>query len=136
MKTGFAAALLMPILGVALAGCTNTQPAYYGTYPTDFAAAPVHGYDPYAPAPYDPYGAYYQNFAPAPTYYYEPPESHRNCDARPCLAYRHPAYAEADRPEILALPQKNEPFNPPSTITRPAHAERRHRAPAAANPAH
>jgi len=116
-----------PILfALACLGCTNTQPAYYGTYPSDFDAGPVHGYEPYASAPYDPYGAYFQNFAPAASYYYEPPESHRNCDARPCIVYRRDAAALPLEPEIIALPQKNEPLNPPSTISRSPRADESH----------
>ena len=108
-------------------GCTNTQPAYYGTYPSDFDFGPNHGYEPYASAPYDPYGAYYQNFSPATPYYYEPPESHRDCDARPCIAYRRNAAEQSAQPEIIALPQKREPLNPPSTIARPPETNAAHR---------
>jgi hypothetical protein len=110
------------VFALALQACTNTQPAYYGTYPSDFAFGPNHGYEPYAAAPYDPYGAYYQNFAPATPYYYEPPESYRDCDDRPCFAYRRNADVEALGPKIIALPTKKEPFNPPSTISRSTHA--------------
>jgi hypothetical protein len=110
------------LFALAFFGCTNTQPAYYGTYPSDIAAGPVHGYDAYAPAPHDPYGAYYQNFAPATPYYYEPPESHRDCDARPCIVYDRNAATAPLEPEIIALPQKQEPLNPPSTISRASHA--------------
>jgi len=107
------------LLALALAGCTNTQPAYYGTYPSNFDFGANHGYDPYAAAPHDPVGAYYQNFGPATPYYYEPPDSHRDCDERPCLAYRRNAgIAPPVAPEIIALPEKKEPFNPPSTISR------------------
>jgi hypothetical protein len=128
MKIRIVNAVALGLLALAFAGCTNTQPAYYGTYPTDFAPAPNHGYDAYASAPYDPDGAYYQNFAPATPYYYEPPESHRNCDARPCIAYRRDAAEQSAQPEIIALPQKPEPVNPPSTISRahPAKAAHRH----------
>ena len=107
------------LLGLTLGGCTNTQPAYYGTYPSNFDFGANHGYEAYASAPYDPYGAYYQNFGPATPYYYEPPESYRNCDDRPCIAYkRNAAVAPPVAPEIIALPQKKEPFNPPSSISR------------------
>src|SRR5271166_1434227 len=106
------------VFALGLHACTNAQPAYYGTYPSDFEFGPNHGYEPYASAPHDPDGAYFQNFAPATPYYYEPPESHRNCDERPCIAYRRDAAIQPLEPEIIALPQKKEPFNPPSTISR------------------
>ena len=105
-----------------LSGCTNTQPAYYGTYPAAHAFGPNHGYEPYASAPHDPVGAYYQNFAPATPYYYEPPESHRDCDERPCIAYRRKAEVDSLQPEIIALPSKEQPFNPPSTISRTSNS--------------
>jgi hypothetical protein len=110
------------VFALALQGCTNTQPAYYGTYPSDFEFGPNHGYEPYASAPYDPYGTYYQNFAPATPYYYEPPESHRDCDQRPCIAYRRHAETPALEPKIIALPTGKQSFHPPSTISRPSHA--------------
>ena len=88
MKTGIFNAFVLTFLLLALGGCTNTQPAYYGTYPSDFEFGPNHGYEPYAAAPHDPVGSYYQNYAPATPYYYEPPESHRDCDQRPCIAYQ------------------------------------------------
>ena len=120
MRTIIAA---MPIaFTVALSGCTNTQPAYYGNYPAAHAFGPNHGYEPYASAPHDPIGAYYQNFAPATPYYYEPPESHRDCDARPCIAYPRNAEVDSLQPEIIALPSKRQPFNPPSTISRTSHS--------------
>ena len=107
---------------LALQGCTNTQPAYYGTYPSDFEFGPNHGYEPYASAPYDPYGGYYQNFAPATPYYYEPPESHRDCDERPCIAYRRHAETQPLEPKKVAPPAAGkQPSNPPSTISRPSH---------------
>src|SRR5216684_2375657 len=87
-------------------GCTNTQPSYYGTYPAAHAFGPNHGYEPYASAPYDPYGAYY----------HEPPESHRDCDERPCIAYRRNAEVDSLQPKIIALPSEKQPFNQPSTI--------------------
>jgi hypothetical protein len=120
MKTRIAAAVLL-FLGLGLQACTNAQPAYYGTYPSDFEFGPNHGYEPYATAPHDSVGAYYQNFAPATPYYYEPPESHRDCDERPCLAYRRDAGAPPLEPEIIAVPEKQEPVNPPSTISRSSH---------------
>lgn len=107
---------------LALHGCTNTQPAYYGTYPSDFEFGPNHGYEPYASAPYDPYGAYYQNYAPATPYYYEPPESHRDCDERPCIAYQRHAEAEPVQPKVAAPPSAKQASNPPSTISRSSHA--------------
>jgi hypothetical protein len=113
------------IFAITLTACTNTQPAYYGTYPSDYEFGPNHGYEPFAAAPYDPYGAYYQNFAPATPYYYEPPESHRDCDNRPCIAYQRRAEAASLEPEIIALPQKKEPLNPRSTISRSSHARAR-----------
>jgi hypothetical protein len=118
----FAVGLAVFILG--LQACTNTQPAYYGTYPSNFEFGANHGYEPYSAAPYDPVGAYYQNFAPATPYYYEPPESHRDCDQRPCIAYHRDATVQ---PEIIALPQKQEPLNPPSTISRAPQAHVEHR---------
>jgi hypothetical protein len=128
MKTRIVIAAAWLLLVPLFAGCTNTQPAYYGTYPSDYVG-PNHGYDAYASAPHDPYGAYYQNFAPAVPYYYEPPASHRNCDARPCIAYRRDAAQQPLEPEIIALPQKPETLNPPSSISRapqttPAHRRR------------
>ncbi len=119
MRIFSAAALL--ILALGLQACTNAQPAYLGTYPSDFKFGPNHGYDAYASAPHDPDGAYYQNFAPATPFYYEPPESHRNCDERPCIAYKRDIGAPPLQPEILAVPQKTQPFNPPSTISRSSH---------------
>jgi hypothetical protein len=115
------------ILALLVQACTNTQPAYYGAYPSNFDFGANHGYEPYASAPYDPYGAYYQNYGPATPYYYEPPASHRDCDARPCIAYRRNA-SEPLEPEIIALPQKKEPLNPPSTIsrTRQTYGKRHH----------
>ena len=88
MITGIFKAAALTLLLLAFGGCTNTQPAYYGTYPSDFEFGPNHGYEPYAAAPHDPVGSYYQNYAPATPYYYEPPESHRDCDQRPCIAYQ------------------------------------------------
>src|SRR6202051_732309 len=114
-------------LFVVLQGCVNTQPAYYGAYPSNHAFGPNHGYEPYASAPYDPYGGYYQNFAPATPYYYEPPESNRDCDQRPCIAYRRDAAVQPLEPEIIALPQKKEPLNPPSTISRAPQTNAKHR---------
>ena len=132
MRTRIFTVALFPALAMALAACTNTQPAYYGTYPSNFDFGANHGYDAYTSAPYDPVGSYYQNFGPATPYYYEPPESHRDCDARPCIAYRRNAAVEQVEPEEIALPQKNEPLNPPSTISREAspskRAQRHHRA--------
>ncbi len=122
MRTRIIPAAVLIVFALTFQGCTNTQPAYYGTYPSDFDFGPNHGYEPYASAPYDPYGAYYQNFAPATPYYYEPPESHRDCDERPCIAYRRNAATEPPKPEIIAPPQKKEPFNPPSTISRSSPA--------------
>jgi hypothetical protein len=119
MRLHLVTALGSILFALTLAGCTNTQPAYYGTYPSNYDFGPNHGYDAFASAPYDPYGAYYQNFGPATPYYYEPPESHRNCDERPCIAYKRNAGIEPPvAPEIIALPEKKEPFNPPSTISR------------------
>src|SRR5579872_3100612 len=112
------AAAGLAVFVLVLQACTNTQPAYYGTYPSNFVFGANHGYDPYTTAPHDPIGAYYQNFAPATPYYYEPPESNRDCDQRPCIAYRRDAAAQPLEPEIIALPQKQEPLNPPSTISR------------------
>ncbi len=109
-------------VALALAGCTNTQPAYYGTYPSDYEFGPNHGYEPYASAPYDPYGAYYQNFAPATPYYYEPPESHRNCDERPCIAYRRDAGKQPVPPQVAAPTPPKPGSNSPSTISRPSQA--------------
>jgi hypothetical protein len=122
MSTRNLIAAALMIFTAVLPGCTNTQPAYYGTYPSDFAFGPNHGYEPYASAPHDPEGAYYQNYGPAAPYYYEPPESHRNCDERPCIAYRRDAAAAPLEPKIIAVPQKKEPLNPPSTISRSSHA--------------
>jgi len=122
MRTRVITAAALIVFALALHGCTNTQPAYYGTYPSDFEFGPNHGYEPYASAPHDPDGAYYQNFAPATPYYYEPPDSHRDCDERPCIVYRRNAAPEPLEPEIIALPQKKEPLNPPSTISRASHA--------------
>jgi len=122
MKTRIFTAGLLTLWALVFSGCTNTQPAYYGTYPSDFDFGPNHGYDAYASAPYDPYGAYYQNFAPATPYYYEPPESHRDCDARPCIVYQRHTETAPLEPEIIALPQKKQPLNPPSTISRSAQA--------------
>jgi len=116
-----------PALALALAACTNTQPAYYGTYPSNFAFGANHGYDAYTSAPYDPVGSYYQNFGPATPYYYEPPDSHRDCDTRPCIAYRRDAAVEQVEPEQIALPQQKEPLNPPSSISREAHPKPAHR---------
>jgi hypothetical protein len=124
MKIRVVIALAVLSFAPIFTGCTNTQPAYYGTYPSDFDFGPNHGYDAYAAAPYDPYGAYYQNFSTATPYYYEPPESHRDCDARPCIAYRRDAAQQSVAPEIIALPQKAEPLNPPSTIARSPHTNR------------
>ncbi len=121
MRTRVITAAALIVFALALHGCTNTQPAYYGTYPSDFEFGPNHGYEPYASAPHDPDGAYYQNFAPATPYYYEPPDSHRDCDERPCIVYRRNAAPESLEPEIIALPQKKEPLNPPSTISRASH---------------
>ena len=121
MRIRLITAAVLVGLALALPGCTNTQPAYYGSYPIDHEFGPNHAYEPYASAPYDPVGAYYQNYAPATPYYYEPSESHRDCDARPCIAYRRDAGAPPLEPEIIALPQKKEPFNPPSTISRSPH---------------
>jgi len=121
MRIRIVTAVALPLLALAFCACTNTQPAYYGTYPTDYPPEPVHGYDAYASAPYDPYGAYYQNYAPATPYYYEPPESHRNCDERPCIAYQVKPPVRPEQTEKVAAPEKPEPFNPPSTISRPAH---------------
>jgi len=129
MKTRNIIAAVTLLFGLALQACTNTQPAYLGTYPSDFEFGPNHGYDAYASAPHDPDGSYYQNFAPATPYYYEPPESHRDCDERPCIAYRRDAAAAPLEPEIMALPQRKGPLNPPSTISRNSH-------PAAANSSH
>jgi hypothetical protein len=120
IKTLIDAALIACVLGFA--GCTNTQPAYYGTYPSDYKFSPNHGYDPYASAPHDPVGAYYQNFAPATPYYYEPPESHRDCDERPCMTYPRNAGKQALEPEIIALPAGKPITNPHSTISRSLHA--------------
>jgi hypothetical protein len=127
MKTRIVIAAALLFFAPLFAGCTNTQPAYYGTYPSDFDFGPNHGYDAYAAAPYDPYGAYYQNFAPATPYYYEPPESHRDCDARPCIAYRRNAAQQSVEPEIIALPQKPELLNPASTISRAPQTTTAHR---------
>ena len=124
MKIRIIAAGGLAVFMLCLQACTNTQPAYYGTYPSNFEFGPNHGYDPYAAAPHDPVGAYYQNFAPATPYYYEPPESHRNCDDRPCIAYHRDAGVA---PEIIALPQKQEPLNPPSTISRAPQTSTKHR---------
>ncbi len=118
MKIRIVTAAGLTLFLLALQACTNTQPAYYGTYPSNYNFGANHGYEPYASAPYDPVGAYYQNFAPATPYYYEPPESHRDCDERPCIAYRRDAAIQPIEPEIIALPEKKEPFNPPSTISR------------------
>ena len=118
MKTSLSIAAALLLFALTLPGCTNTQPAYYGTYPSDFEFGPNHGYEPYATAPYDPSGAYYQNFGPATPYYYEPPESHRNCDERPCIAYPRDAAIEPPAPELLALPAGKPVLNPPSTISR------------------
>jgi hypothetical protein len=120
MRTLTTAALIA--LALALSGCTNTQPAYYGTYPSDHAFGPNHGYEPYASAPYDPDGAYYQNFGPATPYYYEPPESHRDCDVRPCIAYRRNAETQPLEPKIIALPAEKQSHPQPSTISRSSHA--------------
>jgi hypothetical protein len=119
MRTLNLAALIL--FALAVQACTNTQPAYYGTYPSDFEAGPNHAYEPFAAAPHDPNGAYYQNFGPAVPYYYEPPESHRNCDERPCIAYSR-AQVDQLKPEIIAVPTGNEPVNPPSTISRSSQA--------------
>src|SRR5271170_6727598 len=121
MRNGIITAATLLVLCLAMGSCTNTQPAYLGTYPSDFVFGPNHGYEAFATAPHDPDGAYYQNFAPATPYYYEPPESHRNCDERPCIAYRRDAGAPPLEPEIIAVPQKKEPFDPPSTISRSSH---------------
>jgi hypothetical protein len=122
MRTRITTAAMLIVFALALQGCTNTQPAYYGTYPSDFDFGPNHGYEPYASAPHDPYGAYYQNFAPATPYYYEPPASHRDCDERPCIAYRRQMETEPLEPKIIAPPPAKEPFNPPSTISRSSQA--------------
>jgi hypothetical protein len=115
------AAALMAF-ALSSAGCTNTQPAYYGTYPSDFGFSANHGYEPYASAPHDPVGSYYQNFAPATPFYYEPPESHRDCDARPCIAYHRNAETLPLEPKIIALPSEKQSYNPsPSTISRSSH---------------
>jgi hypothetical protein len=111
-------ATALVIFALGLQACTNAQPAYFGTYPSDFKFGPNHGYDAYAAAPHDPDGAYYQNFAPATPFYYEPPESHRDCDDRPCVVYKRDIGAEPLQPEIIAVPQKKQPYNPPSTISR------------------
>ena len=118
MTTRVTTAAMLLAFALAFAGCTNTQPSYYGAYPTDHPLGPNHGYEAFAAAPYDPYGSYYQNYGPATPFYYEPPESHRNCDERPCIAYPRDAGAQPLQPEIIALPQKKEPLNPPSTISR------------------
>jgi hypothetical protein len=122
MKTRILTAAALIASALALQACTNTQPAYLGTYPSDFEFGPNHGYDPYASAPHDPDGSYYQNFAPATPYYYEPPESHRDCDQRPCIAYRRDAAAPPLEPRIIAVPEKKAPLNPASTISRSSHA--------------
>jgi hypothetical protein len=127
MRIRFFIASLSVLFALAFLGCTNTQPAYYGTYPSDSDSGPVHGYDAYASAPHDPDGAYYQNFAPATPYYYEPPESYRDCDARPCIVYQRSAATTPLEPEIIALPQKKEPLNPSSTISRASEAHGSHR---------
>jgi hypothetical protein len=127
MKIRIITAAGLVVFLLALQGCTNTQPAYYGTYPSNYNFGANHGYEPYASAPYDPVGAYYQNFAPATPYYYEPPESHRDCDERPCIAYRRDAAIQPIEPEIIALPEKKEPFNPPSTISRAPQSKATHR---------
>ncbi len=111
-------ATVLIVFALGLQAFTNTQTAYYGTYPSDFEFGPNHGYEPYAAAPHDPDGAYYQNYAPATPFYYEPPESHRNCDERPCIAYKRDIGAPPLQPEIIAVPQKTQPYNPPSTISR------------------
>jgi hypothetical protein len=116
----FSAAVLV-VFALGLHACTNAQPAYLGTYPSDFEFGPNHGYEPYASAPHDPDGAYYQNYAPATPFYYEPPESHRNCDERPCTVYKRDLGAPPLQPEIIAVPQKQQPYNPPSTISRSSH---------------
>ena len=67
-------------------------------------------------------GAYYQNFAPATPYYYEPPDSHRDCDERPCIVYRRNAETAPLQPKIIAPPPEKQPLNPPSTISRSSHA--------------
>ena len=105
------------LFALGLQACTNAQPAYYGTYPSDYESGTNHSYEPYASGPHDPNGAYYQNYGPAVPYFYEPPESHRNCDERPCVAYSRPQ-VEALAPKMIAVPSKNEPLNPPSTISR------------------
>ena len=126
MKMRIVTAAALIVFGLALNGCTNAQPAYYGTYPSDFAFGPNHGYEPYSSAPHDPNGAYYQNFAPATPYFYEPPESHRDCEARPCIAYKRNA-TEPLEPKIIALPETKQSFNPSSTISRPSPASGKHR---------
>jgi hypothetical protein len=120
MKTRILIAALIAF-ALTCAACTNSQPAYLGTYPSDFEFGPNHGYEAYSSAPHDPDGAYYQNYAPATPYYYEPPESHRDCDQRPCLAYRRDAGAQPLEPEIIAVPENQGPLNPPSTISRSSH---------------
>ena len=127
MRIHVATAAGLTVFLLALQACTNTQPAYYGTYPSNYNFGANHGYEPYASAPHDPVGAYYQNFAPATPYYYEPPESHRDCDERPCIKYRRDAALQPIEPEIIALPEKKEPFNPPSTISRTPHKKATHR---------
>jgi hypothetical protein len=121
MRNTLVTATALILFALGLQACTNAQPAYYGTYPSDFDFGPNHGYEPYSSAPHDPEGAYYQNYAPATPFYYEPPESHRNCDERPCIAYRRDAGAQPLEPEIIAVPQKKQPVNPPSTISRSSH---------------
>src|ERR1700693_4284600 len=122
-----AVAVGLAVFMLGLQACTNTQPAYYGTYPSNFEFGANHGYEPYSAAPYDSDGAYYQNFAPATPSYYEPPESNRDCDQRPCIAYRRDAAVQPLEPEIIALPQRKEPLNPPSTISRAPQTNAKHR---------
>jgi hypothetical protein len=118
MKIRIIIAGALIVFATSLLGCTNTQPAYYGTYPSDYDFGPNHGYEPYASAPYDPSGSYYQNYAPSTPFYYEPPESHRDCDDRPCIAYRRDARAEPLQPKLIAPPPEKEVHNPSSTISR------------------
>jgi hypothetical protein len=56
MKIRIITAAGLVVFLLALQGCTNTQPAYYGTYPSNYNFGANHGYEPYASAPYDPVG--------------------------------------------------------------------------------
>ncbi len=120
MGTGFLKASVLTFLLLAVSGCTNTQPAYYGTYPSDFEFGPNHGYEPYAAAPHDPVGSYYQNYAPATPYFYEPPESHRDCDQRPCIAYQRQLQTGPVEPKAAATTAANPARNSSATIPHPA----------------